>query len=184
MRSLHVMSIAGAFAVAMPILAQAQRPTTSIPGRTSTTQTCSPVQVIKRECVPANTRTQTGRYPTGTVYPQRRPSPTTQYPAYPQQYPNYPNYPRYPSYPTYPSYPQSSTREVILPDGQRCMEHVDGTGRAHYNCPQGHGKSHGKGHGKWNKGDRNDDRHDRRADDARDSRDSHGRDRSGGYRPY
>lgn len=179
MRSLHVMSIAGAFAVAMPILAQAQRPTVSMPGRTSTAQTCSPVQVIKKQCVPANTRTQTGRYPTGTVYPQRRPSPSAQYPAYPQQYPNYPGYP---TYPTYPSYPQSSTREVILPDGNRCMEHIDGTGRAHYNCPQGHGK-HGKGNGKWKKGEHHDD-HDRRAHDSRDSHDSHDWDRSGGYRRY
>jgi hypothetical protein len=127
MRSLHVISIAGAFAVAMPILAQAQRPTVAIPGRAGTSQTCSPMQVIKRQCLPANSRTQTGPYgyPTGTVYPQRRTTSYPQYPVYPQQYPNYP------SYPSYPNYPQSSNREVILPDGQRCMEHMDGTGRVH-----------------------------------------------------
>ena len=181
MRSLHVFSIAGAIAIAVPGLAQAQRPGVYLPGQSGTAQNCSPMQVVRRQCIPANTHPS-------TVYPQSRyPVNPQQYPVYPQQYPVYPQqYPVYPQqYPVYPSYPQSATREVILPDGQRCMEHMDGTGRVHYNCPNGHANErsrrdehvHGRDNYEW---ERHSDR--RPTAQPRESRETHGR--PGVYRGY
>ena len=184
MRSLHVFSIAGAIAIAVPGLAQAQRPAVYLPGQSGTAQNCSPVQVARRQCMPANIHPN-------TTYPQSRYPVNPQYPIYSQQYPVYPQqYPVYPQqYPVYPSYPQSSRREVILPDGKRCMEHMDGTGRVHYNCPNGRAneRSRREEHIDERAHDRNNAEWERRSDhrptaQARRSRESHGR--PGVYRGY